>query len=100
MPEYSNININELSDESSIKVIKTIANFSEILKQVVEKNEPSILARYLIDLSAEFSSFYNENKIIVEDKSKQDARLYLTYIVASILKTGAGLLGIEMPNRM
>ena len=100
VPEYSNININELSDESSIKVIKTIANFSEILKQVVEKNEPSILARYLIDLSAEFSSFYNENKIIVEDKSKQDARLYLTYIVGSILKTGAGLLGIEMPNRM
>lgn len=100
LPKYEDINIDILTDSSSINVIKTISNFEEVLKQVVQKNEPSILSRYLIDLSQSFSSFYNANKIIGEDKEKQDARLYLTYAVGTILKTGAGLLGIEMPNRM
>lgn len=100
LPKYEDINIDILTDNSSINVIKTISNFEEVLKQVVQKNEPSILSRYLIDLSQSFSSFYNANKIIGEDKEKQDARLYLTYVVGTMLKTGAGLLGIEMPNRM
>lgn len=100
VPKFEDININELTDESSTNVIKTISNFANILEQVVEKNEPSILSRYLIDLSQSFSSFYNANKIIGEDKEKQDARLYLTHVVGNILKTGANLLGIQMPDRM
>jgi len=100
VPKFEEIDINELTDEASTNVIKTIANFSNTLEQVVDKNEPSILSRYLIDLSQSFSSFYNANKIIGEDKEKQDARLYLTYVVGNILKTGANLLGIQMPDRM
>ena len=71
-----------------------------MLKQVTDKNEPSILSRYLINLAQNFSSFYNANKIITDEKDLQDARLYLTYAVGTILKTGAGLLGINMPDRM
>ena len=100
IPEYKDIDVNVLSDEASSVVIKIISNFANTLEQVVDKNEPSILSRYLIDLSQSFSSFYNANKIIGEDKTKQDARLYLTYVVGNILKTGANLLGIEMPDRM
>ena len=100
VPNYEEIQVSVLSDKASFEVAKTISNFEETLKQVADKNEPSILARYLIDLSQSFSSFYNANKIIGEDKDKQDARLYLSYVVGNILKTGAGLLGIEMPNRM
>ena len=100
VPEFKDINVNNLSDESSFNTVKIISNFADTLKQVVDKNEPSILARYLIELSQSFSSFYNNNKIIGEDKEKQDARLYLTYVVGNILKTGANLLGIEMPDRM
>lgn len=100
IPKYEEINCTYLEDEFSYNTIKLIANFENILKQVVEKNEPSILARYLIDLSQSFSSFYNNNKIIGEEKEKQNARLYLTYVAGNILKTGTTLLGIEMPNRM
>ena len=56
--------------------------------------------RYLIDLAKAYSSFYNENKIINENKSLQDARVYLTYCVGVVLKQGAGLLGMEMPDKM
>ena len=83
-----------------MNLIKLIYNFQDILIQVTEKSEPSILSRYLIDLSKAFSSFYNENKIIVEDKEVQDARVYLTYATGKVLKIGANLLGIKMPDKM
>ena len=100
MPKLEDVDFNVLTDEQSINTIKTISNFENVLKQVTDKNEPSLLSRYLIDLSQAFSSFYNANKIVVEDKKLQDARLYLTYMVGSILKVGSGLLGIEMPDKM
>ncbi len=100
VPELKEVNLECLQDEYSQNIIKLIYNFEDILVQVTNKEEPSILSRYLIDLAKAFSSFYNENKIICEDKELQDARVYLTYSVGQILKTGAGLLGIEMPNKM
>ena len=100
IPEFKDINLSKLEDENSQNIIKLMYNFENILIQVTEKEEPSILARYLIDLAKAFSSFYNDNKIIVEDKELQDARVYLTHSVGKILKIGAGLLGIQMPEKM
>ena len=100
LPEFKEINLNNLVDEYSQAIIKLLYNFEETLIQVTKKEEPSILARYLIDLAKAFSSFYNENKIIIEDKEIQDARVYLTYAVGEVLKIGSGLLGIEMPDKM
>ena len=95
-----NIKIGTRLDEYSINVLKTIYNFEDILTQVTNKEEPSILARYLIDLAKAFSNFYNENKIIGEEKELQDARIYLTSAVGKVLKIGGYLLGMEMPNKM
>jgi len=100
MPKIEDVNFTKISDKESFETVKLIYKFEDVLKEVTEKNEPSILSRYLIDLSQSFSSFYNANKIIIEDKELQDARLYLTYSVGTVLKTGAKLLGIEMPDRM
>ena len=100
IPEFKDIKIENLLDEDSIEVLKLIYNFEDILIQVTQKEEPSILARYLIDLSKTFSSFYNENKIITENKDVQDARIYLTYATGKVLKQGAELLGMKMPEKM
>ena len=100
IPEYNEINIEKLQDEYSLNIIKLIYNFEDILLQVINKEEPSILARYLIDVSKAFSNFYNENRIIGEEKETQDARVYLTCITGMVLKTGAKLLGMEMPDKM
>lgn len=100
VPSFNDINVNLLLDEYSIKVLKLIYSFEDILQQVTDKNEPSILSRYLIDLAKAYSNFYNENKIIVENENVQNARVFLTYAVGKVLKTGASLLGIEMPDKM
>lgn len=100
LPKVEKIDKEKLLDEYSQSIIKLIYSFEDILVQVTNKDEPSILSRYLIDLAKAFSSFYNENKIITEDKSTQDARVYLTYSVGKVLKIGAELLGMQMPNKM
>lgn len=100
IPEIENVDFNKLLGKEEQNVLKLIYSFTNIIEQSTVKNEPSILARYLIDLSKAFSSFYNENKIIVEDKVTQDARIYLTYATNIVLKGGAILLGINMPEKM
>ena len=100
IPQIEEVKFDKLGDESSKNIIKLIYNFENILEQVTQKEEPSILSRYLIDIAKSFSNFYNDNKILVEDKDTQNARVYLTYSVGKVLKIGAKLLGIDMPNKM
>ncbi len=100
VPNLEDVDFSLLEDDKSFYTIKKIYEFSNILKQVIEKNETSILTRYLIELAQGYSNFYNDNKILVEDKKVQDARLYLTYAVGDVLKIGMKLLGIDMPTKM
>lgn len=100
IPEIGKVDVNKLLGKEEIAILKLIYSFTNIIEQATNKNEPSVIARYLIDLSKAFSSFYNENKIIVEDKSIQDARIYLTYATNLVLKNGAKILGINMPEKM
>ena len=100
LPNIQNVKIELLNDNASIYLIKEMYNFENIVKQSAEKNEPYIISRYLINIAKAFSSFYNDNKIICDDADLQNARVYLTYCTNVILKTGASLLGIQMPNKM
>ena len=100
LPKAECLNFEKITDDSSIKLLKLIDNFSSILLDAMQKNEPSIISRYLIDVSESFSTFYNDNKILCDDKEAQDARLYITYMTKVILTNGLGLLGIEVPEKM
>lgn len=100
IPTISEVDFSVLTDDSSIKVLKSLYAFKETLEMTVEKNEPAILARYLIEVSQNYSNFYNDNKILVEEEKVKNARAYLTYAVGTVLKTGASLLGIQMPDKM
>ena len=89
-----------LNDDASINLIKAIYGFTDSVKLASSKNEPYIISRYLIDLAQLFGTFYNENKIIDENENVKQARVYLTYCTNIVLKEGAEILGIEMPERM
>ncbi len=97
---FDMVNFDSLEDTYSQNIIKLLYDFHNILIQVTEKNEPSILSRYLIELAKAYSVFYNENRIMVEDVNIKNSRIYLTFAVGKVLKIGANLLGIEMPEKM
>ena len=100
IPEISKIKLDNLTDMYSQNIIKLLYDFQNVLIQVTQKEEPSILSRYLIELAKSYSTFYNENKILCEEKELQEARIYLTYATGKVLKIGSNLLGITMPNKM
>jgi len=100
IPKLEEIDYNVLVDDYSMRIIQILYQFESTLEQVISKNEPSFLAKYLINLSQAFSDFYNNNKIVTDDKKVQDARVLITYYVGMVLKNGAKLLGMEMPDKM
>ena len=100
IPNAKDIDVSKLDDEDSKNIISTLYNFNKILNSVTEKEEPSILSRYLITLAEQYSSFYNNNHILDQEKEIKDARLYLTYMVKTVLEVGLNLLGIKVPEKM
>lgn len=99
-PKIEDIDFSVLNSKEAIETIKLIYELSNTIMLAANKNETSILARFLIDLAQSYSSFYDSNKIISEDKKNTDARLFLTYATGNVLKIGMNLLGIQMPDRM
>lgn len=100
MPSIEKVDFRILCDEYSKDILKLLYNFEGVLVDVTNKNEPSILSHYLIDLAKAYSAFYNNNKIIGEEEKVQNARIYLSLATSKVLEKGSGLLGIQMPEKM
>lgn len=78
-----------------------LEQFPEILKEAGAEQDPSKLAIYLFNLSQAFNSFYNQHSIAnAESEDKKKLRLQLAQLTVHVLKTGMGLLGINVPERM
>ena len=100
VPNISDINTNKLLDEDSINIIKNIYLFNDIIVEAANKNEPSIISRYVLDIAKNYSVFYNNNRILSDDNDTTSARLYLTYMVNIVIENATKLLGMEMPEKM
>ena len=96
----NDVKYDKLRNDLSYDLVKQIYSFNNTLKEVIDKNEPYILSRYLIKLAQSYSEYYNTYKILSDDIDERNSRVYLISIVANILKTGCNLLGIEMPEKM
>ena len=98
--DTENIDTNKLLDKEAIDVIKKLAEYTDVVVSATNKNEPSLISRYLIDLAQSFSRFYNEHQIICSDEDTKKARVALAKSVGFVIKSGLGLLGIQTPEKM
>ena len=90
----------ELS-EKEIALIQQLAAFGTAVAQAGTDYNVSVIANYCYDLAKEFNGFYHDFQILKEpDEQKRLVRLALCEAVAKVIKTGMGLLGIEVPERM
>ncbi|GAA3400445.1 arginine--tRNA ligase [Paenibacillus hodogayensis] len=81
-------------------VLKELAAFPDKVLVAMEKLEPSIVSRHLIDIAQRFNRFYHECPILVDDPALKTARLALVTGVCNVLRTGLGLIGIQTPERI
>ncbi len=82
------------------EVVKTLAAFPEAVCDAAEKYEPSIIARYAVDLAQKFNKFYFDCKILTAEPAVKGFRLQLTKAVLQTLTNALSLLGIGVPEKM
>ncbi len=87
--------------EKESVLIQKIADFPSVVDEAARNYSPAVIANYCYDLAKEYNQFYHDYPILKEEnKNTRDMRLLLSAVVARTLKAAAGLLGIEMPERM
>ena len=91
--------IEDLAGEETAALSAVLENMPAVLADVVEKYEPSLLSRYLIDVAQAFNRFYIANRIFDQGVCSR-ARLGMTYAVHTVLQEGLRLLGIGAPEEM
>lgn len=89
-----------LTDTESMDLLKEIFRFPKVVYDASEKYEPSVVARFAVDVAQSFNKFYNANRINVEDKALRDARMTLVYLTRKTIRDALLLLGIECPEQM
>lgn len=87
-------------EDHSFELIKTISQYEGTLLKAKEEYSPSVLAKYLLNLASFFNSFYAKEKIVVDDDIERNTKLYLIYIIRSILNEGMTLLGMQVIKKM
>ncbi|WP_333474257.1 arginine--tRNA ligase [Zunongwangia sp. HGR-M22] len=87
--------------EKEKALIKQIQLYPETIQLAAENHSPALIANYTYDLVKEFNSFYQNVSILGAEKDlERYLRTQLSGVVANIIKTSFGLLGIQVPDRM
>jgi arginyl-tRNA synthetase len=86
--------------EGEIDLAKRLGNYPEQLSNAATNLEPHILTHYLRDLASEFHTYYNSNKVLVDDAETRNTRITLSLAVKQAIKNGLELLGVNAPEEM
>jgi arginyl-tRNA synthetase len=101
LPDVKNINFALLGNDEAVRVAKELYYFVERIEQAMNKLEPSIISRYLVDLAQAFNRFYHECPILkAENEELRAARLILVQAVKITLRNGLKLIGLEAPEQI
>ena len=88
-----------LSDPESWEIIKLLQDFSRVVKRAAENYDPSLIAKYAINLAQAFNKYYAHTRIL-DESPERESRLALSYSTAVVLKEALRLLGVEAPEKM
>jgi arginyl-tRNA synthetase len=89
-----------LKSEKELQLAQRLAEFPEMVSTAALELAPHAVAFYLRALAGEFHSYYNAERILVEDEALRDARLALCAAVRQTLANGLALLGVSAPEKM
>ncbi len=81
-------------------MVRLIEQFPDIIQDSLERNEPSLVTRFSVDLAQAYNKFYYERRILDDDMGVRAARLLLTDMTRQTIKTALALIGIESPEKM
>jgi arginyl-tRNA synthetase len=100
--EFSSLNDNQpdISEKESY-LIQLLTGFPAVVREAGEEFSPALIANYIYELVKEYNQFYHDFPMLKEENPNlKQFRLMLSESIATVIKTGMGLLGIDVPERM
>ena len=92
--------VSVLDSEYETLLLQRMIDYPQVIETAAEDLAPHLVAFYLKELAADFHSYYNASRFLVEDEKLKLARLALIAAVAQVLKNGLALLGVSAPEKM
>lgn len=86
--------------EAEVDLAKRLSQYPTTLMNSAEQLEPHTMTHFLRNLASEFHTYYNANKMLVDDQNVRNARITLSLAVQQVLKNGLNLLGVNAPESM
>ena len=96
----ADINYELLSDQDAADVLSVLENFNKSIMTAMNKNEPHIVTRFVLDLAQAFNKFYHNSPILVEDADLRAARLALVEATRQTIENALKILGMKAPQKM
>lgn len=96
----SGVELGSLQGDKAIALLTRLAEYPDVLAHAAEELAPHGVAFYLRDLAADFHSFYNAERVLVDDEGLKRARLALLAATRQVLGAGLALLGVSAPAKM
>ena len=94
------VDFSVITEPDAIFLLKEINRFPKVVLDAADKYEPSIVARFAVDVAQAFNKFYNSTRINVPEENVKNARVMLTYLTKKTLSDALELLGIQAPEAM
>lgn len=89
-----------LDSKVSDHLLRRLAEYPELLTDAAADLAPHALAFYLRDLAGDFHTFYNADRVLVDDQHLKLARLALLSATRQVLQNGLKVLGVSAPAKM
>jgi arginyl-tRNA synthetase len=98
--ELANTATVTLVSEQELALLARLMDYPQAVEDAARDLSPHSIAFFVRELAAEFHSYYNATRILVEDEDTKRARLALAAAVRQVLRNGLALLGVSAPERM
>ena len=96
--DFSDVDLAKVGAEAW-ELISFLGQYSEAIKRAALNYDPSVIAKYALEVAKKFNQYYAHTRILNEDEG-QPARLALTQAVSNVLKSALDLLDIKAPDEM
>ncbi len=94
------VDLSPLTAPREAALLAKLAEYPEALQRALEELGPHQVAFYLRELAGELHSYYNAERVLVDDEPTKMARLALMCATRQVLRNGLALIGVSAPSRM
>lgn len=100
LSSLGNADLTLLTAPSELALLRTLVSYPEVLSKAADELAPHHIAFYLRELAGAFHTFYNAERVRIDDQALKTARVALLVAVATVLANGLAVLGVSAPKRM